>query len=63
MKKEVLIMACDKCGFEEVDTTLFQHVVVSEVLPPESKKKPKILSEKDLCLNSCLGAPGVNREP
>lgn len=66
--REVLVVQCDKCGFEDNDTTKFLHVVVSTIPPlVEGKKtkdnRSKVLAAKDLCLASCVGAPGVNREP
>lgn len=60
-KKEVLVVQCDKCGFEEADTSKFLHVIVSEV-HPDHKKKGQVLTARDLCLESCVGAPGVNRD-
>jgi len=60
--KEVLVVTCDKCGFEEADTTKFLHVTVSTIVPHSGKEKSKVLASKDLCLESCVGAPGVNRE-
>lgn len=60
-KKAVLVVVCDKCGFEETDTTKFLHVQVSEI-NPDHKQKASILTERDLCLESCVGAPGVNRD-
>jgi hypothetical protein len=60
--KEILVVTCDKCGFEEADQTKFLHVVVSTIVPHDSKEKVKILTARDLCLESCVGAPGVNRE-
>ena len=60
-KVEVTVIKCDKCGFEESDTSKFLHVTVEEVVIA-GKKRPKPLSERDLCIESCVGAPGVNRD-
>lgn len=59
-KQEILIVTCDKCGFEESDTTKFRHVTISAVTPGGRTTAP-ILSSRDLC-ESCLGLPGVNRD-
>jgi len=61
-KREITVVICDKCGFEEADPSKFLHVVVSTIVPHDSKEKVKILTARDLCLESCVGAPGVNRE-
>lgn len=62
--KEVLVVQCDKCGTEDSDTTKFLHVEVSTIGPHKGKGagKGKVLASRDLCLESCVGAPGVNRE-
>lgn len=62
-KVKVLMISCDKCGFEEQNTKLFRRVTVTEVLPLEAttKARPKVISERDLC-ESCIGLPSVNRE-
>jgi hypothetical protein len=61
--KKVVIVTCDKCGTESEDVSKFRTVVVSKL---EQNKRGgltmSMISAKDLCIESCLGAPGVNRE-
>lgn len=52
---------CDKCGTEDLDHTKFLHVTVEAVVP-KGTKRPKPKSERDLCIESCVGMPGVNRD-
>ena len=58
---EVIIVKCDKCGFEDRDPEKFLHVVVSPVTL-QGRKQKKPLTERDLCIESCVGLPGVNRD-
>jgi hypothetical protein len=58
-RHEVIVTQCDQCGTEDTDPSKFLHVVISEL--PVGKKKPQIVSERDLCKASCVGLPGVNR--
>lgn len=60
-KVEVTVIKCDKCGTEDTDPTKFLHVTVEEVVIA-GRKRPKPLSERDLCIETCVGAPAVNRE-
>jgi len=61
-KVKVLVVKCDKCGFEEQDVSKFSHVVITNVAPLDSRgHKIQVISERDLC-ESCLGLPGVNRD-
>lgn len=61
-KHEVIVVTCDKCGYEDQDLSKFVHVTVS---PLQQGKKEltygKPLSSRDLC-ESCVGLPGVNRD-
>lgn len=59
-KVKVTVVKCDKCGTEDTDHTKFLHVTVSPV--HLDGKTPKPLTSRDLCLESCVGAPGVNRD-
>ena len=60
-KQEVIFVKCDKCGTESQDLSKFLHVTVEAVVP-DGKKRPKPLSSRDLCIETCVGAPAVNRE-
>lgn len=55
-RKEIIVMVCDKCGFEDTDASKFRTVIIQTVA-----KKPKVESSRDLC-EGCLGMPGVNRD-
>jgi len=55
------VIECDKCHFTDTDPKKFLHVIVQEV-NPGAKGKIITLSKRDLCLESCVGAPGVNRD-
>jgi hypothetical protein len=62
-KHEVLVMTCDKCGTESDDVTKFRTVVVSKLEKGKGNNLKMVQeSAKDLCIESCLGAPGVNRD-
>ena len=64
-KHEVIVVTCDKCGYEDRDLTKFFHVTVSPLQPGKRAKAElihgKALSSRDLC-ESCVGLPGVNRD-
>ena len=61
-KHEVTVYVCDKCGTEDNDPTKFQHVTVNAIMPSKKGLKYQQVSSRDLCVESCLGAPGVNRD-
>lgn len=60
-KRTITVTVCDNCGFEHGDTSLFMHVTVTKVQEIGSKSKPAVLMSKDLCIESCVGLPGINR--
>lgn len=59
-KVKVTVVKCDKCGTEDADLEKFLHVTVVTI--PADGKKFKLVSSRDLCIESCVGAPGVNRD-
>lgn len=59
-KVPVTVIECDKCHTQDNDPTKFLHVIVQEV--QVGKGKLVTLTKRDLCIESCVGAPGVNRD-
>lgn len=62
-KQEVTVIKCDKCGTESTDISQFLHVQVTAlVLGKKGVVQHERLTSRDLCIESCVGAPGVNRD-
>lgn len=64
-KQEITVIKCDKCGTESTDPSQFLHVQVTALVWGRGNKANLIhqrLTSRDLCIESCVGAPGVNRD-
>lgn len=62
-KVEITVIKCDRCGFESTDPTEFLHVQVSPIQTSKGRfiyGKP--ITSRELCIESCVGAPAVNRD-